>query len=1003
MSQDAYRVANRYAAAIASVALATFARVLLDPVLGIRFPFATLFFAVVFSAWFGGFGPALLASLLGVLTSAVWLLEPYGALSVDPQSQFGLLLYAAVSVGIAILGGGMQRARIRAEESAVESHAQGEQLRVTLESIGDAVVVTDTDGMITAFNAVAADLTGWSAVEAIGRPVEAVLRLVSEDSREPVTNPVETVLAEGRTVGLANHTILIARDGTERLIDDRAAPIIAVSGEMVGVVMVFRDVTEGRRNRERAQRSEEAQALLAAVVQTSEDAIVTKTLDGVITSWNAGAERLFGFTSAEAIARPITIIYPDERLTEEQSILQRLRSGERVEHFETQRLTKDGRLLDISLAISPLRDGDGRVAGASMVARDITARKRTEQALRESESRFRSLVGNAPAAIFVKDVDGRYTLANPLARLALGSHDDVIGRTDHDLLPADVADELRKRDLEVVANAAAIEAEERVRRPGFDRRYLSVKFPLIGDAGALGVCGVAIDITDRKAAEQALRESEERFRTMADNIAQFAWMTDENGWIFWYNQRWFEYTGTSLEQMVGWGWAAVHHPEHVERVVEKYAACLRSGEVWEDTFPLRGRDGQYRWFLSRAIPIRDQATGKVLHWFGTNTDVTAQREAEEALLLADRRKDTFLATLAHELRNPLAPLRNSIEIMKHGGADGALLARSTTTMDRQLTHLERLVDDLLDIARISRDQIELRREVLDLCGVVEQAVETCRPLADSAGLDLRFDGASEAVFVDGDAVRLAQIFANLLNNACKYTDRGGVVSIDVATDGDAAVVTVRDTGRGIPPEMLGTVFDMFTQLEPASQRVQSGLGIGLTLVRRLVEMHDGTVDARSEGSGRGSEFVVRLPLREAAPMPATRHGDERTKPNGGRRVLVVDDNADAAEALSLLLQLKGHETQIARDGAEAFAAAGEFRPDIALLDIGLPVMSGLEVAKRIREQPWGKAMTLVALTGWGQEEDRRKSAESGFDHHLVKPIDVPTLVRILDAAPTGGS
>jgi PAS domain S-box-containing protein len=981
---------TRYGVAVASMFAATVLRLVLNPVLANRFPFATVFFGVLLSAWFGGFGPALLASALGGIFSAWFLLPPQYTLIVQgSENQLGLVLYFAVSIGLAFIGGAMHAARRRAEANAVEAGAQREQFRVTFESIGDAVITTDMRGRLTSMNSVAVELTGWSADGAIGRPLEEVFRIINEQTGAAATNPVDTVLAEGRMVGLANHTVLIARNGSARPIDDSAAPIRNREGAVVGVVLVFRDVTESRRANERLRdsekelgdffdnanvglhfvgpdgivlranqaelemlgyapdeyvgrhisefhvdqeviadilqrlaagetlhgrparlrckdgsikdvlinssvrwehgrfvhtrcftldvtarrRAEETQALLAAVVESSEDAIITKTLGGVITSWNAGAERLFGYTAAEAIGRPITMIIPPDRQGEESAILQGLSAGQRTEHFETVRIAKDGRRVDLSLTVSPVRDPSGRFIGASKVARDVTARKRTEQALHEGEERFRSFASNAPAAIFIKDLEGRYTLANPLACEALGRPDAVVGLTDHDLLPQPVADELRRRDAAVIASGRPIESEEVISRPGYERRFLSVKFPLFGAAGPIAVCGVAIDITDRKGAEEALR-------------------------------------------------------------------------------------------------------------------------------VADKRKDAFLATLAHELRNPLAPIRNSLEIMKRVGGDARLLHEAQGVIDRQMTHFERLVDDLVDVARISHDQLELRRERVDLSSVVQQAVETCRPLAEASRLDLTVTLAAQPIRLDADPVRLAQVFSNLLNNACKYTAAGGRISIDARREGADAVVSIRDTGVGIPADMLSGVFDMFTQLGQLPERAQSGLGIGLTLVRRLVEMHGGSVEAHSEGRGSGSEFVVRVPLTtgrtESPPVPAP----AVEAPPFRRRVLIVDDNVDAAESLSTLLQIDGHETRIAHDGAAAVGAAESFRPDVVLLDIGLPKLSGHDVARQIRAQTWGKEMVLVALTGWGQDEDRHRSWQTGFDHHMVKPVDMATLMRVL-ASPRG--
>lgn len=975
---------RRYTVALIAVAAATALRLALDPVLDTRFPFATVFAAVLVVAWYGGFGPALVASLGGAAAAGWFLLAPRHRFALDDVSTAGgLVLYLAVSLGIAAIGGAMHGARRRAERSV-------EELRVTLESIGDAVVTTDVEGRVTSLNSVATSETGRNAEAARGRPADEILRLVDERTRDAVPSPVAQVLREGGVVGLANRTLLVRHDGSEHPIDGSAAPIRDRTGALIGVVIVFRDVTERRRTLERLRASEdelsdlfenanvglrwlspegvilranraeldmlgypqeeyvgrsihdfhedavevtellgriaageslvghatrmrckdgsvkdvivnssgrweggrllysrcftldltaqrqadEAQALFAAVVESSDDAIVTKRLDGIVTSWNAGAERLFGYGSDEMIGRSITTIIPPERLGEEQEMLARLGRGERVAPFDTIRLTKEGRRIDISLSISPLRDRHGRIIGASKLARDVTERNR---------------------------------------------------------------------------------------------------------------------------AAEALRESEERFRALADNIAQFAWMADGSGEIFWYNKRWFDYTGTTLEQVSGWGWQVVHHPDHVERVVEKIRGCFERGEVWEDTFPLRGADGSYRWFLSRAVPIRD-AAGRVTRWFGTNTDVSAQREAEQALLEADRRKDEFLATLAHELRNPLAPLGHSLEVLKRAG-EPEPRERALAAMSRQFAQLARLVDDLLDIARISRDRLELRREPVEIDSVIQHAVESCQPLAESAGLELSVRVPAEPLVLDADSARLAQVFSNLLNNACKFTQPGGRIWLDARREGAAAVVTVRDNGRGIEPELVPRVFDLFAQFSPTGERSPSGLGIGLTLVRRLVELHGGTVEASSGGLGRGSTFVVRLPLPEA--VAAAPPSFPEPPPVVARRVLIVDDNVDAAESLSMLLRMSGHETMIAYDGEAAFDAAKAHRPDVILLDIGLPKVSGYDVARRLRAEPWGRELILVALTGWGQDEDRRRSHEAGFDHHLVKPVDVKELERVFGGAARG--
>lgn len=376
-----------------------------------------------------------------------------------------------------------------------------------------------------------------------------------------------------------------------------------------------------------------------------------------------------------------------------------------------------------------------------------------------------------------------------------------------------------------------------------------------------------------------------------------------------------------------------------------------------------------------------------------------RKQSEQALRDADRRKDEFLAVLAHELRNPLAPVRNSLEILRLKGVQDATVRPATDMMERQVNVMVRLVDDLLEVSRITRDKLELRREPIEMATVIASAVETSRPLVDAARLRLTLTLPVERLIVEGDPVRLAQVFANLLNNATKYTEPGGEITLTVWRDGDQVAASVRDTGVGIPTDMLPRVFDMFTQVERNTDRAQGGLGIGLTLVKRLVEMHGGTVTAASGGSGAGSEFVVRVPLRNEQ----VAHGVAAGAPvdlRQGMRVLVADDNRDAATSMAELLLLLGADVRVVFGGIEALAAVREWIPDVALLDIGMPGLDGHEVARQIRLDPRLRDVLLIALTGWGQDDDRARSSVAGFDHHLTKPADLDALWRLLDAART---
>ncbi len=379
------------------------------------------------------------------------------------------------------------------------------------------------------------------------------------------------------------------------------------------------------------------------------------------------------------------------------------------------------------------------------------------------------------------------------------------------------------------------------------------------------------------------------------------------------------------------------------------------------------------------------------------------RESEEALLTADRRKDEFLATLAHELRNPLAPIRNAVEILKLTESDPVASANARQLLERQLKQLVRLIDDLLDVSRITQGRMALRREVIDLAAALRMAVETSRPLIESKRHTLHLTATAGVCCIEADSARIAQVFANLLNNSAKYSPSGSAITVKLTKQGGEAVITVKDDGIGIPPAMLNRIFEMFERVDREPDGTQDGLGIGLTLVRRLVELHGGNVSAHSEGLNRGSVFTVKFPLAvsvadEAAPVPPPALSLSSTAALTGRRVLVVDDNRDSANSLSLLLELDGHEVRRAYDGLEALDIAEEFRPEITLLDIGMPRLDGYGAARELRNRDWARKVVLIALTGWGQAEDKRLAREAGFDHHMVKPVDPDALRQLLEAS-----
>ena len=785
-------------------------------------------------------------------------------------------------------------------------------------------------------------------------------------------------------------------DGEFRPFLTRVMPVRDENGQVTRWFGTNTDITEPRK-------TERARQQFVTLAESSAEFIGICDMALRPTYVNAAGLQMVGLASLDA-ARRVSVIdffLPEDRQFIENEFLPNVQAEGRGEVEIRFRNFRTGEPLWVIYSVVALIDEHGELTGYGTVTRDITERKAAEAALRENEQRLRMAQRAGRTGVFEWLIPERKIVWSPeleaLYGLDEGSFEGTLGAWHGRIMPEDakqLTTEIRRCLRE---GRREYDNEFRILLPDGSRRWLRGMARFIYDQAGhpMRMIGVNVDIDGRKRVEQALRQTEEQFRTLADNMSQFAWMADDQGWIFWYNRRWYEYTGTTFDQVKGWGWTRVHHPEHVERVVARIQRSWDTGEPWEDTFPLRGKDGEYRWYLSRANPIRD-ANGRVVRWFGTNTDVTSQLEAEEALREAGRRKDEFLATLAHELRNPLAPLRNMLEILKQSDNEPVLLHKARETMERQLTQMVRLVDDLLDVSRITRNKLSLQKKPIDLESIVSQAIETCRPLLDRHRHELSVTLPPEPVWLHGDAVRLAQVFGNLLNNACKYTPPGGRISLIARIDGDDAVVSVKDNGVGIPERMLSNIFDMFTQVDRSLERSTGGLGIGLTLVQQLVRMHDGQIEVSSDGPGRGSEFTVRLPVGRNVPAEVPEPNSSVPGPAPGRhRILVVDDNKDSADSLAMLLKLTGHDSHVAHDGLQAVEMAERLQPGVIVLDIGLPGLNGYDACRRIRERAWGREVVMIALTGWGQEEDRKRSKEAGFDYHIVKPVDHVELMRLL--------
>lgn len=951
------------------------------------------------------------------------------------SGSIGLVLVAVLVVGSAR----NLRQRARAADALFE---QRELLQTTLASIGDAVITTDVAGRVTFLNAVASELTGLTQKQAAGQALDDVFRIVNETTRLPVENPVTRALREGRIVGLANHTILLARDGAERPIDDSAAPIRDAAGNVSGAVLVFRDVAAERRADAEMRLSE---ARKSAILSTALDCIITVDQDGRILEFNPACERTFGHLRDVVLGKDVVdLLVPAVRRDQSRALLARyLESGDGPalnRRIEATALRADGSEIAVELAISAIPDGKRQVFTAYL--RDVTERRRAEAALVE-RMRLLELVADVGDALVRRDTlrDTLQQCAEVVVRrldaaLARIWTLDAAGATLRLEASAGLSREISgpyatlavgEREIGAIAQAAApfatnqVVGDDRLPEQEWARAEGLRSFagwPLVVEGRVIGVMAlyarrelsdttlgafaaaarqVAVGI-QRKRAEEEVGRLLARERVRAERLSTLAGAS-----------------ASINSAMTGQSVAGVVCAE-ARRILSADAAEIVTAEVGTVPAaalcaPLVGRGGR-AWgtlCLTRdGASFDDEDRAVLAQLVHLATVAFDNARLYEELRDGDRRKDEFLATLAHELRNPLAPIRNALRIMRLAHGDASATEQGRAMIERQMDQIVRLVDDLIDVSRISRGKLQLRRERLQLATVLEAALETSRPLIEEAGHALEVTIPEEPLWLDGDATRLAQVFLNLLNNAAKYTRDRGHIWLEAERAGDVAVVRVRDSGIGIPARMLPRVFDMFTQVEERTlQRTEGGLGIGLTLVKELVEMHGGTVVAHSDGPGTGSSFEVRLPLAAPRASEPAREGPREQQPAGGgraRRVLVVDDNRDAVESLAILLEMMGYEVRTAGDGLEAVTETQAFSPDVVLLDIGLPVLNGYEAAERIRALDGGGAVVLVALTGWGQEEDRRRSREAGFDHHLVKPVDPDALEALLRrVVPGGGS
>ena len=884
-------------------------------------------------------------------------------------------------------------------------YASEQRLAGIVGSAMDAIIAVDAEQRIRVFNPAAEEIFRLGAPQALGQPLAT---LIPERFREVHAGHVRHFAQAGTTprrMGALGTPWGLRADG-EEFPCEASISQIEVAGDTVFTV-ILRDITarltaeaELRDGRERLEL-----ALEAAQAGYWDWDLATGRA-----SCAAECYAIWGVTpGTEDLAQWLQAVHPEDVGWVSAAWWQAGAAGGdlnleyRIEHPQrgTRWLAVRGRAL---------RDETGRAVRISGLSLDITDRKLAEEALRDSQADLNRAQAVGRIGSWRLDVRRNELTWSAENHRIFGIPQgtpltyETFLATIH---PNDRA--YVDRQWQAGLRGEPYDVEHRLLVDGrvtWVRERANLECD--PDGNLLGGFGTTQDITELKAAEERLRLQLNLTHAITACAAGAIFVTDGDGRTSFANaevERLFGFTADELMGRVLHDCIHHHHPDGRPYPFADCPNCRIYGPG--ETV----RDHEAVFFRKDGTPVTVMCANSALEVDGEQMgavlvahDITGLKHAEEALREADRRKDEFLATLAHELRNPLAPIRSAVEILKLKAPDDPTLQAVQGMIDRQLRHLVRLVDDLLDVSRITRGRLQLRRERVALAEVLEQALEASRPHVECAGHDLSVALPPAPVYLDADPVRLAQVFLNLIHNACKYTDPGGQIRVSAEMDGPEVVVTVADTGIGVPPEDLVRLFEMFAQLGPTGERAQGGLGIGLSLARGLVEMHGGSIEARSEGPGKGTQLVVRLPTlpggsaAQPAPAPAA-----AVQPAAARRVLVVDDHRDVVESLALLLHAMGYQVEIAHDGLEAIEAAGRYRPDLVLLDIGMPKLDGYATCRRIREHPWGRDMTIVALTGWGQEDDQRRTREAGFDGHLVKPLDPRALFDLLSdpSAPKG--
>ncbi|WP_397570777.1 PAS domain-containing protein [Schlesneria sp. T3-172] len=890
-----------------------------------------------------------------------------------------------------------RRAEANLAKLTTESEWQRKVYETVLSHTADFVYLFDLQGRFTYVNRPLLELWGITLSEAVGCNFHDLN--YPRDLAEKLQSQIEAVIRTGES--LKDETLYTSPSGATGCYEYIFVPVLGEDGSVKAVAGSTRDVSERKRAEERLRASEQR---YRALVNATSDVLYSMTGD-----WSEMQPidgRGFLASSDRPVKQWMAQIVPDFEHERLQANIKQAILNKTTFELEHQVILVDGTLGWTFSRAVPILSSVGAIMEWFGTASDITRRKRAEFALNDIRSRMEAALKAGAIGTWSWDIPADRVFGDiSLARMFSVGPEVINGEPLADLVnsihPQD-RERVSQAIVEAVREGNPYEADYRLRRPDGSWRWVTARGQVErNEAGeAMRLPGVVIDVTDWKRAEERLArvtEESERRKRLYEGILS---STPDLAYVFDLQHR-FTYANESLLKLWGKTWDEAigktclqvgFEPEHAAMHDREIEEVKRSRTTIRGVVPFEGVYGR-RMYEYIFVPVIG-TKGEVEAVAGTTRDVTERMESEAALREADRKKDDFLALLAHELRNPLAPIRNGLQVMRLAEGKPEIVSQAREMMDRQLSHMIRLVDDLLDISRITRNKMELRRSRVSLKEIISHAVEASMPAIHESEHQLIVQDLGESVMLEADLTRLAQVLSNLLLNSAKYTPRGGTIWLTAEQSDNEAIISVRDTGIGIPAAALPTIFDMFSQVDRSVERNMGGLGIGLALVRGFVEMHGGRVTAES-AEGSGSTFTVHLPkvtensARNA--MTDASAGSGRTR----RRILVVDDNQDGAQSMAMMLRIMGDDVEVAHDGIEAVAKAEQFSPDVILMDIGLPRMNGLDATRKIREADWGKSIRIFALTGWGQESDREQSRQAGCNGHLVKPVNLTDLEKLL--------